>query len=240
MKTLKTLITATALSVSLGAQAAPVVNLFELGIAPNQQAAYNQVGERNIRQSIADELGTLAMYSLRAADNENLAYMFEIYADEAAYQAHLQSPQYQAFLAASPTILTDHKKRTALLPQYLGEKAAPLVPTPEAQVNLVTVTVNPEMNQAFADIVIPEMVESMRVESGVLAMYAATAQDEPNKWYFLEIYAANAAYQQHRQTPHFKDYLARTAAMSSDKAFIDVQPVMMKNKGGLGFVQRRE
>ena len=45
------------------------------------------------------------------------------------------------------------------------------------------------------------------MEDGVLAMYAATKQDSPNDWIFFEIYADEAAYQAHRETPHFKDYL---------------------------------
>ncbi|MDV5299767.1 antibiotic biosynthesis monooxygenase [Klebsiella pneumoniae] len=35
-----------------------------------------------------------------------------------------------------------------------------------------------------------------------------------NCWYFYEIYASEDAYQLHRQTPHFRDYLRQTAHMS--------------------------
>ncbi|UOO81071.1 antibiotic biosynthesis monooxygenase [Uruburuella testudinis] len=235
MKRLKTLISAAALSAAVAAQAAPVVNLFELGVQPGRPAEYNKVGENNIRQSINGEPGTLVMHALRHADDANLAYMFEIYADESAYQAHLKSPQYQHFLQQSPHILTEHKKRIGLVPQFLGEKTAPLRLTENMQVNLVTVTLKPEAAAAFAAVVLPEMAQSLKVEDGVLAMYAATDQAEPLKWYFLEIYADAQAYQQHRNTPHFQDYLARTADMSTDKAFIPIKAVMLANKGGLMF-----
>lgn len=235
MNMMSKLVLAAALSSAALVQAAPVVNVFELGIQPGKTAAYDAVGERNIRQSVANEAGTLTMYSLRSADTVDTAYMFEIYADEAAYQAHLQSPQYREFVQKSPEILTNHKQRTELVAQYLGEKRMPLALTEAMRVNLVTVTLKPEAQQAFRDVVIPEMVQSMKVEDGMLAMYAATVKSQPEKWVFLEVYASEAAYQQHRNTPHFKDYIAQTADMSSDKAFINITPVLLQNKGGLNF-----
>ena len=107
---------------ALNAQAAPLMNLFELGVAQGKTAKYDQVAEHNIGTSIANEKGTLAMYSVKQQDNPEMAYMVEIYADDAAYQIHRNSPQYQAFAKVSPEILTNHKKRMALVPQFLGDK----------------------------------------------------------------------------------------------------------------------
>ena len=45
--------------------------------------------------------------------------------------------------------------------------------------------------------------------------------------------ASDAAYQSHRQTPHFRDYLKRTADMLQDKEAIAVVPSLLMNKGGL-------
>ena len=136
---MKKLFTALLLSTTLGAQAAPVVNLFELGVRQGRAAQYDEVGRRNITTSINTEPGTLAMYSMKRQDNPNMAYMFEIYADEQAYQTHIQSAQYKAFLQASPTILTDHKKRISLEPQLLADKT--VKQTPETINNLVIVEV---------------------------------------------------------------------------------------------------
>lgn len=87
---------------ALNAQAAPLMNLFELGVAQGKTAKYDQVAEHNIGTSIANEKGTLAMYSVKQQDNPEMAYMVEIYADDAAYQIHRNSPQYQAFVKVSP------------------------------------------------------------------------------------------------------------------------------------------
>ena len=72
-------------------------------------------------------------------------------------------------------------------------------------------------------------------EPGTLAIYAATAQDNPNLWYFFEVYADEAACQAHRQSPHFQDYLKRTGELLQDKSFTDISPTLLMNKGGLAF-----
>lgn len=222
-KHLMTLIAA----LSLSAQAAPVFNIFELGVQNGQTAAYNEVGKNNITASVRGEKGTLAMYSAKQQDNPEIAYMFEIYADEAAYQVHTQSPQYKHFLQKSPEILTDHKRKISVEPQFLGDKR--VRQTKNTINNLVIVDVKPEHAQAFKNIVLPEMAQSLKAEKGVLAMYAATEQGNPNRWYFYEIYENEAAYQAHRQTPHFP------ADMAANKESIAITPAFLMNKGGLRF-----
>lgn len=221
------------LIMSLSAQAAPVFNAFELGVQNGQAAQYDAVGKNNIRTSVQTEKGTLAMYSVKQQANPNMAYMFEIYTDEAAYQTHVQSPQYKNFLAASPKILTDHKKTHCLNPVFLSDKK--VQQTTATRTNLVRVEVKPEYNQQFARIVTAEMAQSLKVEKGVLAMYAATEQENPNKWLFFEIYASDEAYEAHRQTPHFQDYLARTSEMLVSKESVPITPALLQNKGGLHF-----
>lgn len=224
-----------ALTLALSARAEPLFNLYELGVNPDEAARYRQIGEQNVSLSIANEAGTQAMYSLQA---DAFHYMAEIYADGEAYQEHISSPQYKAFLAASPEILTDHKRLIALNPVFLGDKR--VVQTPNTQVNLVTVAVQAEHARAFERIVRDEMAQSLNVESGVLAMYAGTAKENPELWYFLEIYADNDAYQKHRQTPHFQNYLKSTEHMTSSKNFIPVRPHLLGNQGGLGFQKKSD
>ena len=48
-------------TVALSSQAAPVFNIFELGVQPEKTAQYNAVGKHNIQTSMDNEQGTLAM-----------------------------------------------------------------------------------------------------------------------------------------------------------------------------------
>ena len=228
----KTLLTSLALT-AMPAFAAPIYNIFELGIADGETAAYDQIGAENIYSSLANEPGTLAMYSVKSPENPQLAYMIEIYADNAAYQAHIQSPQYQKFREASPKILSDHKHKYNIEPQYLADKK--IAQTAATRVNFATVTVKPEDNAALARIVKAEMAESLAKEADVLALYAATDKEQPQQWYFLEIYADDAAYQAHRETPHFQKYLQETAAMLQEKNIRTLTPTLLQNQGGVHY-----
>lgn len=178
-----------------------VMNIFELGIKAGKSRQYDEVARSNISSSVETESGTLAMYSLKRKDNLNQAYMIEIYAGKEAYKKHLDSEQYQAFIERAPEI-TDKKSKTDVTPQFLGDKR--IVQNERTINNLVIVDVKSEHQQAFKNIVLAEMSDSLKLEDGVLAMYAATDAKNENRWYFYEIYASEADYQRHRQTPHFR------------------------------------
>lgn len=149
---------------------------------------------------------------------------------ERAYRKHLNAAPYKAFAARAPDII-DRKKKITLEPQFLGDKH--IIPNERTINNLVIVEVKPEFQSEFRNIVLPEMVESLKVEKGVLAMYAGTDSETPKRWYFYEIYASEEDYQLHRQTLHFLDYLRQTAHMSARKDAIPVKPVFLRNKGGI-------
>ncbi|MFZ7274964.1 putative quinol monooxygenase [Avibacterium avium] len=118
---MKKLITALTLTASLSSQATPIMNLFELGIAEGQNTAYYQVAQHNIQTSIKNEKGTLAMIALQSQNNPQMGYMLELYADEAAYQAHRQTPHFQAYLKDTAAMLESKDYRT-VQPLYLGNQ----------------------------------------------------------------------------------------------------------------------
>mgnify|MGYP001783772529 FL=1 len=72
-----------------------------------------------------------------------------------------------------------------------------------------------------------EGIESaMRLEPGVLTLYAVSEKDAPEKVTILEIYADSAAYASHLQTPHFKKYKQGTLDMVKSLELIDVKPLI--------------
>ena len=207
-----------------------VMNLFELGVRPDRDKDFADVARQTISASVDHEAGTLAMYALHRRNIPRQAYMVELYENESAYRKHLNAKPYKAFAAWAPDII-DWKNKITLEPQFLGDKH--IIPNERTINNLVIVEVKPEFQTEFKNIVLPEMAESLKVEKGVLTMYAATDSQTPNRWYFYEIYASEEAYQLHRQTPHFRDYLRQTAHMSVSKDAIPVKPVFLRNKGGI-------
>ena len=212
-----------------------IFNIFELGIKEGEKNAYVAVGKNNITKSVLNDEGTLGMYLVQEKENPNMTYMFEVYEDEKSYQEHIKSEQYKEFLKKSPAILTEHKKKIQVMPEYIGDKK--FVQTRNTRVNYVTVDVKEGFNDAFREIVLDEMKQSIKKEEGVYVIYAATATGNSNKWYFFEIYENEKAYQKHRKTAHFKKYIEQTENIIENKEFINIEGIKLLNKGNLNYVK---
>jgi quinol monooxygenase YgiN len=51
------------------------------------------------------------------------------------------------------------------------------------------------------------MIEPSRAEAGNLRYHAYRSKDEPRKFFLFEEYADEAAFQEHRATPHFEEHI---------------------------------
>lgn len=75
-----------------------------------------------------------------------------------------------------------------------------------------------------------EIETSVRVEPGVLTLYAVYEKEKPTRVTILEIYADSAAYKAHIQTPHFLKYKNGTLKMVKSLELIDIIPLVPKMK----------
>jgi len=75
-----------------------------------------------------------------------------------------------------------------------------------------------------------EMEDAVRIEPGVLAIYAISDRGNPTRLHFFEIYTSEAAYSPRRETPHFRKYLAITQPMIRDRKLIEATPVQLSEK----------
>ncbi len=66
----------------------------------------------------------------------------------------------------------------------------------------------------------------MRVEPGVITLYAVSEKDNPTHITILEIYADTAAYKAHLQTPHFIKYKTGTKDMIKSFELVGTIPLV--------------
>ena len=76
-----------------------VVRIAELEIAPDHLEAYKAALKEEINESIHTEPGVLTLYAVSVKGHPEQIRLFEIYADAAAYQAHLRSPHFMKYKA---------------------------------------------------------------------------------------------------------------------------------------------
>jgi quinol monooxygenase YgiN len=113
---------------------------------------------------------------------------------------------------------------TSLSGPALGAPAqAPLV-------RIAELDIDPAQVAAYQAAVKEEIEASVRVEPGVLAIYAVAEKDNPARFRFFEIYADDAAYRKHIDSPHFRKYAETTKNMIVSKKLIDTVPVMLGAK----------
>ena len=72
---------------------------------------------------------------------------------------------------------------------------------------------------------------AVRVEPGVLRMYAVYDKNQPTHVTVFETYASKEAYEFHIQTPHFSKYKTGTLNMVKLLELVDVVPIVFKAKG---------
>lgn len=93
-------------------------------------------------------------------------------------------------------------------------------------VRLSRITVNPEYLEEYNAYLKEEIEASMRIETGVLTLYAVSEKEMPNKITILEIYADTDAYKKHIQTPHFQKYKQGTINMVQELELLDTTPLI--------------
>jgi quinol monooxygenase YgiN len=71
-----------------------------------------------------------------------------------------------------------------------------------------------------------EIETSVRIEPGVITLYAVSEKDHPANITILEIYADTTAYKAHLQTPHFIKYKNGTKDMVKSLELIPVNPLV--------------
>lgn len=100
-------------------------------------------------------------------------------------------------------------------------------PAPENNmVRLSKITVDPERLAEYNAYLKEEIEASMRLEPGVLLLYAMAEKDHPNEVTILEIYADETAYKSHIETPHFQKYKQGTLDMVKHLELIDTTPLI--------------
>jgi 4-carboxymuconolactone decarboxylase len=102
----------------------------------------------------------------------------------------------------------------------------PQSPAANHKVRLSKITVNPAQLDNYNAYLKEEIEASMNLEAGVLTLFATAEKENPNQITILEIYADEAAYKSHVQTPHFLKYKQGTLDMVQSLELIDTSPLI--------------
>ncbi len=109
--------------------------------------------------------------------------------------------------------------------RIVGQEAT-AVPATTNLVRLSRITIDPAQLETYNAYLKEEIEASMRLEPGVLMLYATAEKNAPHKVTILEIYANQAAYESHLKTPHFQKYKQGTLPMVKELELVDTNPLI--------------
>jgi quinol monooxygenase YgiN len=100
----------------------PFVRIAELEVDAAHLERFKAAATEQIAAAVRVEPGVLALYAVSVRENPALIRVFEIYADEAAYRAHLETPHFKRFREATNDIVKS-RKLIDTMPIILAVKA---------------------------------------------------------------------------------------------------------------------
>lgn len=97
-------------------------------------------------------------------------------------------------------------------------------------VRLAELEIDPTQVEQYRAALREEISSSIRLEPGVITLFAVSLKDHPEKVRLFEMYADQAAYESHIQSPHFKKYKAETQSMVKSLTLLDTDPILLASK----------
>lgn len=93
-------------------------------------------------------------------------------------------------------------------------------------VRLAKIVIDSTQLENYTALLKEEIETSVRVEPGVITLYAVSEKNNPTHITILEIYADTVAYKAHIQTPHFLKYKNGTREMVKHLELIEADPLL--------------
>lgn len=86
---------------------------------------------------------------------------------------------------------------------------------------LVSVEVKPHMRDVFLEEIEDNSIATVRDEPGCLRFDVVQDQDDPNRYYFYEVYVDEEAYTAHTRTPHLVRWRQAAAECLADRKLMN-------------------
>lgn len=97
-------------------------------------------------------------------------------------------------------------------------------------IRMAKLKIDPAQLESYKTSLKEEIEASIRLEPGVIALNAVSDKSDPTNITILEVYASQAAYLSHLETPHFLNYKNGTAKMIESLELAEVDAIVLGSK----------
>jgi len=124
------------------------------------------------------------------------------------------------------------KTQANVLNKLINKPALPVI-APDMIVRISEIEIIPEFLEDYKSILKEESAVSVKIEPGVIALFAMYQKENPVQVRIVEIYANKEAYQSHLKTPHFQHYKTTTIKMVKSLKLVDMTDVDTQTMPGI-------
>ena len=94
---------------ALAEEKAPRVNMAEIVLKPECRDAFLDAVREEMRESLRVEPGVIALYMVADAEDPNKPTFFDMYTDDAAYDAHCATPHFKKYIETTKEMAVSKK-----------------------------------------------------------------------------------------------------------------------------------
>lgn len=124
------------------------------------------------------------------------------------------------------------KTQANVLYKLINKPELPLIAA-DMMVRISEIEVLPDFLEEYKSILKEESAVSVKIEPGVIALFAMYQKENPVQVRIVEIYANKEAYQSHLKTPHFQHYKTTTMKMVKSLKLVDMTDVDTQTMQGI-------
>jgi len=106
-----------------------------------------------------------------------------------------------------------------------GNPTKSRLPIEQMMIRIAALEIDANHIPEYLEILKEEAAESIKLETGVIAIYPMYEKENPTSITIVEIYANEAAYQSHLKTPHFLHHKTSTKNMVKSLKLIDMEAI---------------
>ena len=97
-------------------------------------------------------------------------------------------------------------------------------------IHVARLVIDPGKLEDYKSALKEHAAKAVKLEPGVITLYAVYEKQRPTHVTVFEIYANAAAYEAHRETEHFKKYKSTTQHMVKSLVLEDMAPIALGSK----------
>lgn len=190
-------------------------------------AAFAPVVDTFLKEHLFADIFNRDVLNFRQREFVTISALAAMPGVEPQLQAHLSMGKNTGITDAQLLELTAIIEKTAgktqanVLRNAIGQPVTPII-EPDMLVRISEMEIIPEYLEEYKSILEKESSESVKLESGVIAIYPMFQKENPLQIRIIEIYANQKAYKSHLQTPHFQHYKTTTLKMVKSLKLIDM------------------